>query len=141
MNQITTEEFRKLILQNKSLIFGTKFRTGQTVWKFAGAGEENLLFRSKKSGLDVTQASEGKFWVKYKNINPVIKGSLISETVKAKSFNERVKNELNGMDEVPEDVSLKQTYEQLREEIGAKKAVPKTAKQLGFIPGNEIELY
>ena len=141
MNQITTEEFRSLILRNKSLVFGTKFRTGQTVWKFAGAGEENLLFRSKKSGLDVTQASEGKFWVKYKNINPIIKGALISETIKAKNFNDRVKDELNGMGEVPEDVSLKQTYEQLREEIGAKKAVSKTAKELGFVPANELELY
>lgn len=138
---LTIEEFKELVLKNKTLILGVKIRAGQTVWKFAGAGDENLLFRSKKSGLDVTQASEGKFWVKYKDINPVIKGALISEIIKARSINDRVRAELNGTGEVSEDVSLKQTYEQLREEIGAKKAVPKTAKQLGFTPANEIELY
>lgn len=141
MNEITDIQFRNLILGNKDYIKGTKFRTGQTVWKFDGAGKTNLLFRSKKSGLDVTQASEGKFWVEYKNINPVIRGALISEVVKAKSINDRIRAELNGTGEVSEDVSIKKTYDQLREEIGAQKAVPKTAKQLGFTPANELELY
>lgn len=141
MNQITTEEFRNLILRNKSYLFGSKIRTGQTVWKFAGAGDTNLMFRSKKSGLDATQASEGKFWVEYKNINPVVRGALISEVVKAKSFNDRVKAELNGTNEVSEDVSIKQSYDKVQEEIGAKKAISEKAKDLGFIPGNEINLY
>lgn len=136
MNQITTQEFRDLVLRNKSYIFGSKIRTGQTVWKFAGAGDTNLMFRSKKSGLDVTQASEGKFWVEYKNINPVIKGALISEVVKAKSFNDRIKAELNGTNEVSKDV-----YDKIQEEIGAKKAISEKAKGFGFIPGNEIDLY
>lgn len=138
MNEITSLEFRDLILRNKDYIYGSKFKAGQTIWKFAGAGETNLMFRSKKSGLDVTQASEGKFWVEYKNINPVIKGALISEVVKAKSINDRIKSELNGTGEVSEDVSIKRTYDQLREEIETQKAVPKTAKELGFIPANEL---
>ena len=141
MNEITNLEFRDLVLKNKNYIYGSKFRTGQKVWKFAGAGETNLMFRSKKSGLDVTQSSEGKFWVEYKNINPIIKGALISEIIKARSINDRIKAELNGTGEVSEDVSIKKTYDKLREEIGAQKAVPKTAKQLGFTPANELELY
>ena len=141
MNEITSLEFRDLILKNKNYIYGSKFRTGQTLWKFAGAGETNLMFRSKKSGLDVTQASEGKFWVEYKNINPVIKGALISE-IKAKSINDRIKAELNGTGEVSEDVSIKKTYDQLREEIGGKRlASQKVSKDLGFIPGNEYGGY
>lgn len=131
-------DFKEKIRTNKHLILGLKIKTGQKVWEFAGAGDSNLMFRLSVSGLDVTQNSSGKFWVEYEKVNPVIKKTLIEEIDKIESIIDR----LNGTGEVSkDDVSLKKTYQEFREEIGAKKAVPKTAKQLGFIPANELELY
>lgn len=130
-------DFKEKIRTNKHLILGLKIRTGQKVWEFAGAGDSNLMFRLSVSGLDVTQNSSGKFWVEYDKVNPIIKKALIEEIDKIES----IINRLNGTGEVSKDVSIKKTYDQLREEVGAQKAVPKTAKQLGFIPANELELY
>ena len=142
MNEISTEDFKEIVLENKQYIIGIKIRVGKSIWKFAGAGDEKLMFRSKKSGIDTTQASEGKFWVKYKNLNPLVKGILLSEIQKAIMKNQEAKNHLNGTDEVSKNVSIKRNYDKLREEIGGKRlASQKTAKELGFIPGNEIDLY
>ena len=138
MNQMTTEDFKELILENKTLIFGVKIKIGQSIWKFAGAGGEKLMFRSKKSGIDITQASEGKFWVKYENVNPVLKGALISEIAKAKNQLREATNKINGIKE-EKNVSIKKSWEEIQEKTS--NPVSSKAKELGFIPANELELY
>lgn len=138
MNQMTTEDFKELILENKTLIFGVKIKIGQSIWKFAGAGNEKLMFRSKKSGIDITQASEGKFWVKYENINPMLKGALISEIAKAKNQLREATNKINGIKE-EKNVSIKKSWEEIQEKTS--NPVSSKAKELGFIPANELELY
>ena len=118
-----TLELRRKCRKFKKQLMGTGIKVGNKTFYFGGAGPDNLLLHFFVSGADTTQASGGKLWVIWGKENPLIRKTLLSEIEKI---------QINGKNEVLNDVSLKEEYQRTKTKVQ-----PSSAEQLGFIPASE----